>query len=108
MKLLEYQEQVKNYSTYPIEIAPVYLALTLQHDTGNISNLINNLLNDPNQHEINEKELNRIILSLGDMLKTITEMATVFNVNLDEIASLNLRKHSLLKERKMKNNEEKQ
>lgn len=101
MDFIEYQEELKNYSNYPQEIAPIALALSLQSEVGQLSNKLNTFLLSPDDRDISSLEINKIIISLGDILKNITELATVFNTDMNQVAAFNLRKLSLLKEKEL-------
>lgn len=99
MDVNEYQEKIKEYINYPKEIGPYSTILALMGDTGKLSDKLNNsLIND--RGSFDKKSSLNVIISLGDILFDITNMASDLGYTMNDIISINLMKHA-------KNSEEK-
>lgn len=104
MKLNEYQDNLVNYLDNPTgyaELGPFYTILVAQSNLGKLSEKLKDIMNKDTVH-IDEREKMNLSISIGDLLSNLTMMATSLELKLNDIASLNLRKLSLIKQQKLK------
>lgn len=101
MEINDYQNQIRNYQDYPYELGPFTTTLGMMNALGKVCGKIQPILNDRKTEGINESTLNQIKICLGDLMYWIAGTATDLETDMDEILALNLRKHSLLKEKEI-------
>lgn len=109
MEVNDYQNQIRDYVDYPEELGPFSVILSLQNNVGKLSEKLNDsLMNDHGQFS---KELTmKCIISLGDILFDLTNIAFDLGYTMNDVISLNITKHRLAKdkeERAQKLNNEK-
>lgn len=106
MEVNDYQNQIRDYIDYPTELGPFSVILSLQNNVGKLSEKLNNsLINDHGQ--FTEELTMKCIISLGDILFDLTNIASDLGYTMNDVISLNLTKHRLSKEREQKLNKEK-
>lgn len=97
----EYQETVKKYADYPLEIGPFYTILGIISTCGTLSEKLRVLLNE-HGGQLDSINAKRIAITLGDILRYLTYMASDINVSLEEVIELNMQKMRLEQEKKTK------
>ena len=102
MELNEYQETLKNYESYQNELGPYYLILGAYSELGKLSDKLRVLLDEA--RDFNERDKRNLSLSIADIMFYLLSIANSINVSYEEIASIGLRKLSLIKEQKIKEN----
>lgn len=101
MEIGNYQAEIRNYIDYHVELGPFSIILDLVNNIGVLSNKLHRVLEE-NRGTFSEMDKNKVAISIGDIMFDITNMATDLGLNMDEILGLNLRKQSLLKEKRIK------
>lgn len=106
MEVNDYQNQIRDYVDYPLELGPFSIILSLQKNVGKLSEKLNDsLMNDHGQ--FTKEQTMKCIISLGDILFDLTNIATDLGYTMNDVISLNLTKHRLSQERAQKLNSEK-
>ena len=100
MNFSEYQDNIRPYIDYPLELGPFQIILDLTNNVGILSNKLYNVLNNGENGVFSDEEKAKVAISLGDILNNITNMASDLNISLDEIIALNLKKIELQNKRK--------
>ena len=93
MEINDYQLQIRNFATYPVDIGPFTVILELQNNVGNLSQKLNKVLVNDHGTFSNEDKF-KVAISLGDILNNISNIATDLNLTMNDIISINLTKHS--------------
>lgn len=94
MNINEYQENISQFIDYHKELGPFQLILRLSNSVGILSNKLFNILND-NHGEFTDEEKIKIAISLGDIIKDVSNIATDLNITMDEVLAINLKKIEL-------------
>lgn len=100
MELNNYQESLKNYEKYPKELGPYYLILGVQSELGKLSEKLKVML-DNNDAEISNKDKTSLSISIGDTIFYLLSIANSLDISFENIASISLRKLSLIKEKEI-------
>lgn len=107
MEVNEYQNQIRDYVEYPEELGPFSVILSLQNNVGKLAEKLNDSLT--NDHGQFSKELTmKCIISLGDILFDLTNIAFDLGYTMNDVISLNITKHRLEKDKKEKEQKEKE
>ena len=93
MDINEYQSKIKEFKNYPDEIGPYSSILSLTKNLGKLSEKLNDVLINDHGNFDQRKSLN-VIITLGDLLFDITQMASDLTYNMSDVVSLNLMKHN--------------
>ena len=93
MEVNDYQNEIRKYVNYPLELGPFTVILDLQSDIGKLSNKLNKVLVD-NHGEFTKENKFKTAISLGDILFNITNIATDLGYTLNDIISINLMKYN--------------
>lgn len=93
MEANEYQSQILKYKDYPSEIGPFTVILSLQSNVGRLSEKLNRILID-NHGSFDNKDKIKTLISLGDIMFDLTNIASDLGYTLNDVISLNLTKHS--------------
>lgn len=102
MNLNEYQELLKNYEGYKNELGPYYLILGAQSELGKLSDKLRVLLDEP--RDFTERDKRNLSISIADIIFYLLSIGNSINISFEEIAAIGIRKLSLLKEQKIKEN----
>lgn len=106
MEFNDYQEQVRNFIDYPVEIGPFSVIYGIMSDTGTLAYKLRAILEEKHG-EFNDVDKVKIQITLGDILRNISNMASDLNISLEEVAAINLRKLALQKEKQLQAKETK-
>ncbi len=98
MKFSEYQKKSKETAIYPKDKKFCYLALGLSGEAGEVSDIFKKTIRD-DRGEISMDKKEKIEKELGDVLWYISQIATELELDLSEVAKLNLEKLSSRKKR---------
>lgn len=99
MKLSVYQQKSKATALYPaIGHRVVYPALGLAGEAGEVANKVKKIFRD-DKGEITDEKLEQLKKELGDVLWYVAQVANELDLDLDEIAQLNLDRLLSRKER---------
>jgi len=99
MTFEEYQKKSRKTAIYPNKDKNfIYPTLGLAGEAGEVSEKIKKVLRDNNGVITNEKK-EEIKKELGDVLWYVSQIATELGLSLEEIASFNIEKLKLRKER---------
>ncbi len=91
MTLDEYQKQAMSTAIYPTDKAIIYPALGLCGEAGEVAEKIKKTIRDANAvFDIERRKA--IALEIGDVLWYAAALARDIDINLDEIAAMNLKK----------------
>jgi len=93
MEVNDYQNQILKYKDYPTEIGPFTVIMTLQSNIGKLSEKLNKVLLDKHG-SFEQEDKFKTIISLGDILFDITNIATDLGYTLNDVISINLMKHN--------------
>lgn len=97
MTFKEYQKLSRETATYPGAGKNfVYPALGLSGESGEVAEIVKRIIRDKNG-TVDEDSREALSKELGDVLWYLTQLATEFNISLEEIAAGNIKK---LKSRK--------
>jgi NTP pyrophosphatase (non-canonical NTP hydrolase) len=102
MDLNEFQENLKNYENYPSGLGPYYLILGAQSELGKLSEKLKVLLDA--SKDFDERDKRNLSISIGDIMFYLLSIANSVGIKYEEIAAIELRKQSLIKEQKVKEN----
>ena len=95
----EYQENSKETAIYPaIGHRVIYPVLGLTGEAGEISNKVKKIFRDE-EGTISVSHKAELKKELGDVLWYISQIATELDINLDDVAKLNIEKLQSRKER---------
>lgn len=104
MNFNEYQEKAKSFAVYPDnnsknerEIA--YTMLGLMGETGEVAEKIKKMIRGDTAYQDMEKMQDMLTLEIGDILWYLTNLCTVFDIDLDDVAIANITKLTSRKER---------
>ena len=100
MEISEYQAQIRNYIDYHVELGPFSVILDLVNNVGILSEKLHSVLEEK-RGTFSDLDKNKVAISIGDILFDLTNMCSDLGINMDEVISLNLRKQSMIKERKI-------
>ena len=100
MEFNDYQEQVRNFVDYPIEIGPFSVIYGIIGDVGTLAEQLRVILEEKHG-EFNDVDKVKIQITLGDIMRNVSNMASDLNISMEEVAAINLRKLSMQKERQM-------
>lgn len=100
MDINEYQHTIRNYIDYPKEIGPYSVILALQEHVGTLSGKLNKVLKQDGG-QFTKEESTKAIISLGDILFDICNLAYDLDYNMNEVISYNLLKHQMEQEKKV-------
>ena len=106
MEFNDYQEQVRNFVDYPVEIGPFSVIYGIMSDTGTLAYKLRGILEEKHG-EFNDVDKVKIQITLGDILRNISNIASDLNISLEEVAAINLRKLALQKEKQLEAKETK-
>jgi len=107
MEINDYQKQIRDYINYPVELGPFSVILDLQNNVGILANKLNDsLINDHGSFTKITKT--KVIITLGDILNDICNMAFDLGFDMNDVIGMNITKHNMETEKKLKENEEKQ
>lgn len=102
MEFNEYQQQDKNFGNYNKILGPYATSLNLVSSVGKLSDTLSQVLNRT-EGVINDKDMKKIQLYLGDILHDVSSTATSLGIDLDDIAMTNIRKNYLLHQKEIEN-----
>ena len=92
MDLNQYQNKSRETAFYPnVGSNPIYPTLGLAGEAGEVADKVKKVLRDKNGL-FDSEEKNKIKLELGDVLWYIAQLASEFELSLDDIAESNLKK----------------
>lgn len=93
MTFTEYQNATKATAMYPIpnQFVPIYPALGLAGEVGEVSEHIKKALRDDGGYVTAERQ-DKLYKELGDVLWYVARLADDLDLNLDDIAQTNIRK----------------
>jgi NTP pyrophosphatase (non-canonical NTP hydrolase) len=100
MEVHEYQSLLDNYAMYPEELGPFYLILNTQESVGELSKKLKEFM-AKDIIEIDNRDKTNLSITIGDIIANLTLMATSLDLDLQDILSINIRKLSLLKSKKL-------
>ena len=89
--LNEYQIQTSQTAIYPPERAMEYLALGLASEAGEVAGKVKKVIRDYSG-AIDDNARHAIAQELGDVLWYVAQIASLLNVELADIAAMNIRK----------------
>jgi NTP pyrophosphatase (non-canonical NTP hydrolase) len=99
MNLSAYQEKALTTALYPHRGSnPYYPALGLGGEVGEVLNKIKKIMRD-NDGQISDEYRDALKKELGDVLWYVAALASELELNLDDIAQMNLEKLASRKER---------
>jgi len=101
MEISEYQAQIRNFIDYHTELGPFSIILNLMNNVGILSSKLHKVL-EVDKGTFSDLDKNKTIISLGDILADISNIASDLNVSMEEVVALNLRKQAMLKEKKIR------
>jgi hypothetical protein len=101
MEINDYQAQIRNFIDYHTELGPFSVILELMNNVGILSSKLHKVL-EVDKGTFSDLDKNKTIISLGDIIADISNIASDLNVSMDEILALNLRKQAMLKEKKIR------
>lgn len=97
MTFKEYQKLSRETAIYPNRDKNfIYPALGLAGEAGEVAEIIKRIIRDE-EGLFDERVKSELLKELGDVLWYLSQLATEFNISLDEIAAKNIEK---LKDRK--------
>ena len=89
--LNEYQTQTSQTAIYPPERAMEYLALGLTSEAGEVAGKVKKVIRDYSG-VIDDNAGHAIAQELGDVLWYVAQIASLLNVELADIAAMNIKK----------------
>ena len=89
--LNEYQTQTSQTAIYPSERAMEYLTLGLTSEAGEVAGKVKKVIRDYSG-VIDDNARHAIAQELGDVLWYVAQIASLLNVELADIASMNIKK----------------
>ena len=92
MNFIEYQLKARKTAIYPSRFIVVYPALGLAGETGETCEKVKKIIRDVDADFSDLKFVNKIKKELGDVLWYIANLAADLNIDLDDIAQLNIKK----------------
>lgn len=99
MDFKTYQSESLKTAIYPNKGANyIYPTLGLVGEAGEVAENVKKILRDDN-NKVTEQRLDNIKKELGDVLWYLSQVATEFNLDLDDVAKCNLEKLNSRKER---------
>lgn len=90
MKLSEYQEKIIESEYWPKDLGPIYPALGLSGEVGEVANEIKKVYRDDNGNFA--FKLNNIALEIGDVLWYLASLANSLGISLDDCLERSLDK----------------
>lgn len=91
MNLNDYQREAMKTAEYPKEHGLYYVALGLAGEAGEISNQAKKILRDDN-NILTNKRAEAMVKELGDVLWYVAMVADELDVDLEEVAKINIEK----------------
>ena len=101
-----YQENARQFANYHKELGPFSVILSLVSNVGALSNKLYTALEGHDGGFSDEEKL-KVAISLGDIIYDISNISADFQINLDEIIAINLRKLEMIKDKENKSNSNK-
>ena len=99
MNFEEYQKLSRETAIYPNRDKNfIYPTLGLTGEAGEVAEIIKRIMRD-GEGLIDERVKSELLKELGDVLWYLSQLATEFNISLDEIAAKNIEKLKNRKER---------
>lgn len=92
MDINTYQKTIREYINYPKEVGPYSVILSLSKNLGKLSEKLNDVLIN-NHGSFDDKKRMSTIITLGDILFDIVNMASDLDYNMNDVLSLNLMKY---------------
>ncbi|SVD42579.1 uncharacterized protein METZ01_LOCUS395433 [marine metagenome] len=89
MNLNEYQKRAKKTAIYPVEQAFPYLATGLAAEAGEVAGLISKGIRGDHMGMVDHNDL---VKEIGDVLWFVSQLATQMDIDLSEVAEINLAK----------------
>lgn len=99
MEFNDYQNQIKNYANFNVELGPYITGLNCATNTGKLTEILSTILNS--KSGITQKDIAKLELVLGDLLFWITTTASTLGIELDEVAVMNIRKNFLIHQKEI-------
>lgn len=93
MEANEYQKQIRKYADYPQELGPFTVIMSLQSDLGRLAEKLNKSLVEDHGSFTNEDKI-KVLISLGDILFNVSNIATDLGYTLTDVMSLNITKYA--------------
>lgn len=91
MNFSEYQQETAKTAIYDPDIAIIYTTMGLASEAGEVAGKIKKVYRD-NFGNFAVAHIENIASELGDVLWYVAQLASAFNLNLDEIAENNIAK----------------
>ena len=92
MDINDYQKNVREYIDYPKEIGPYSVILSLVKNMGKLSEKLNDVLIN-NHGSFDDKKRMNTIITLGDIIFDVTNMASDLDYTMNDVLSINLMKY---------------
>ena len=97
MKLSEYQEKTRSTRIYPEDMKIVYPCLGLSGEVGEVCDKIKKIYRDKNGC-FSENDIYEIAKEMGDILWYLSALADDLNIDLNDVAKINIEKTTNRKE----------
>lgn len=101
MNINEYQEAINNYKPYKSDIGIFYNLIDISSAVGDLNKKVNTIL--ANDMIMNRELALKLSISIGDILCAISNFSSDIGLTMEDIATLNLKKIQLQKEKEVKN-----
>ena len=89
--LNEYQQRIQSTEHWPKDLGPIYPALGLTGEAGEVANDVKKVYRDNNRAFTLDK-INKIKEEMGDVLWYLASLANSLHFNLEDIAKISLYK----------------
>jgi len=96
----QYQENVVSFNDYPAELGAYYSVMGIMAVTGTLAEKVQALLHTQDG-KIDKRDAMKMAISLGDILRYISCMASDLNMSMDEIMAINLKKLEMERQKKI-------
>ena len=96
----QYQENVVSYNDYPSDLGPYYSVMGIMAVTGTMAEKVLGLLHT-SDGKIDKRYAMKMAISLGDILRYVSCMASDLNMSMDEIMAINLKKLEMEQQKKI-------
>ena len=106
MDINDYQKTIREYIDYPLELGPFSVILDLQNNVGALSNKLNDAL-VKDHGNFTKVTKTKAVISLGDILNNICNIAYDLGFDMNDVIGMNITKHNMGVEKKLKANEQK-
>ncbi len=100
MEIKDYQEILKNFKDYPVELGMYYTIVGAQIDMGKLFEKIQVSLNDP-EYILSDRDKQKIGISIGDVFYWLTSMISELGLNLEDVLDLNIQKRNLIRQKQL-------